>query len=57
MSPEFEAGHGGGGGPTNAEHREANVHPDPAGVRASTSTRCASRFTAYTERMHAWIEW
>ena len=53
VTPEFEAGMRTWWA-DNAEHREPNVHPDPADFGLDLD-EVRARFTPYTERMHDWI--
>ena len=53
VTPEFEAGMRTWWA-ENAEHREANVHPDPADFGLDLD-EVRARFTPYIERMHDWI--
>jgi len=52
VSPEFEAGMKRWWA-DNAEHREANVHPDPETFGLDL-TEVRTRFAPYTARMHDW---
>ena len=52
VTPEFEAGMRRWWA-DNAEHREQNVHPEPAEFGLDLD-EVRSRFAGYTERMHDW---
>jgi hypothetical protein len=52
VTPEFEAGMK-RWWTENAEHREANVHPDPAEFGLDLD-EVRTRFADYTTRMHDW---
>ena len=53
VTPEFEAGMRSWWA-EHAEHREQNVHPDPAEFGLDLD-EVRTRFTPYIERMHDWI--